>query len=65
MALLRIEKVLTQLPTTLTANTIYFLKLTGGTVEMYITDKTGTASYLTGGGNVNMDPFLLMGVTNG
>ena len=65
MATLRIEKVLNQLPSTLSPDTLYFVKLPNNTVETHVTDSTGNVSYLAGGGDGGMDSFLLMGAANG
>lgn len=67
MTTLRIEKVDTSLPGTLTPNTLYFVK-NGSTVTTYITDGTGTTAYPTNAGGAvgdNLHPFLLMGAGNG
>ncbi len=68
MTTLRIEKVINQLPATLSPDTLYFVKLANNTVETHITDGSGNVAYLAGSGDASggMDSFLLMGgSTNG
>lgn len=60
---LRIEKLLDALPSQLTGNTLYMVKV-GSVVNLYITDKDGLVAYTAGGGGATdeIDQFLLMGV---
>lgn len=62
MATLRIEKLLSALPGTLTPDTLYFIKNTDGTVETFITDASGTEAFNTSNNEDQLDPFLLMGL---
>jgi hypothetical protein len=59
MSSLRIEKVVGVLPGTLTANTMYMLKI-GSSVEIHITDDAGTVAYKASGES-DLDSFFLMG----
>lgn len=63
MADLKFEKRLNSLPATLTADTVYLVK-SGDTVEMFISDSTGTEAHKVGA-EENIEPFLLMGMNNG
>lgn len=62
---IRFEKRSSALPETLTSNTLYFVKTSPTTADMYMSDNTGsTAVKVGGGGSDEIDPFLLMGVTH-
>jgi hypothetical protein len=63
MTTMRIEKVNNVLPSTLSANTLYFVK-NGNAVVSYVTDNTGTTAYQTNTTEDKLEPFLLMGATN-
>lgn len=67
MANLRIEKVDTSLPGTLTPNTMYLVKV-GSVVNAYFTDSTGVTAYPVAAGAApasnEVHPFLLMGAGN-
>ncbi len=64
MAELKFEKN-TSLPSTLVADTVYLVCPVGSpTVQMYISDSTGTSVKRVQGED-DLDPFLLMGINNG
>lgn len=64
MSILRIEKVVDLLPDPITADTLYMVKK-GGAFELYVSDNAGlTAVPLTLKSDMELDPFLLMGVGN-
>lgn len=63
MANLKIEKVLNNLPTTLTPDTLYFVKK-GNKVETYISDNTGNVAEQVSGVMIP-HPFMSMGAING
>lgn len=55
MALLRNEKFVSNLPGTLIANTIYYVK-NGASIDMYVTNSTGTiVAYPVGNSNSSHD----------
>ena len=45
MAKIKIDKVLSTLPGTLVANTVYFLRVGSG-IELHVTDSTGTVAHV-------------------
>lgn len=66
MSTLRIEKVDTSLPGTLTPDTLYLVKV-GSIVNAYITDSTGSNALPFAVGSApssDIHPFLLMGAGN-
>ena len=62
MTVLQVAKVLTSLPTTPAANTVYFVK-NGNTVQQFITDISGVAFLV--GPQEPIEPLMLLGVNNG
>lgn len=60
---IRFEKRSSGLPSTLTPNTLYFVKTGASTADAYLSDNTGTTTVKVGGSD-EIDPFLLMGVAH-
>ena len=62
MSTVKFSKRIDALPTTLTPNTLYFIKK-GNRVQTYMSDSQGTEALPVGGSSEqSIEPFLLMGV---
>lgn len=67
MSTLKIEKRAESLPSTLTANTLYVVKVGSG-FDLYVSDSTGTSALpqnVATNENNDLEPFLTMGVAHG
>ena len=67
MSTLKIEKRAGSLPATLTANTLYVVKVGSG-FDLYVSDNTGSTALpanVATAENNDLEPFLTMGVAHG
>ena len=64
MSTLKIEKCANTLPMTLSANTLYFVKVGNG-IDVYVSDSDGTTALPVNGGGSDLEPFLTLGVGHG
>ena len=67
MSTLKIENRVGSLPATITANTLYAVKVGSG-FDLYVSDSTGSSALplnVVAAENNDLEPFLTMGVSHG
>ena len=67
MSTLKIENRVGSLPATITANTLYAVKVGSG-FDLYVSDNTGSSALplnVVAAENNDLEPFLTMGVSHG